>query len=302
MIRKIRTLTCLLMVCGIMFLGFNKNVQAAEGETVYEPFIVVSSYEVSDGIITPGKSFELTIEVENTDTKVATKGSIMTISFPDGISTAYGSSNQIYLESLKAGEKRQVTFNLSASSYYSRASAPFVINIISEIRTNSATIYVPVHLDNSAFKVVSQAIPETAGAGDKIAASLSFKSLLGEKLSNVVLSVYIDNDSTPVTTANIGNISAGASKSQNVTFFINEKGMHSVKMELTYNLPEGDSASAELYSGKIQISDPSVENNLPVESIQEENIQGQDIIIIGGCLGLSVLLGIGIVLIAKKYN
>lgn len=302
MIKEIKTLICLLIACGIILLGTDIDVPAAEGEIVYEPFIVVSSYEVSDGIITPGKSFELTIEVENTDTKVATRGSLMTISFPDGISTAYGSSNQFYLDSLKGGEKRKVTFNLTAAAHYSRTSAPFVISIASEIRTNSATIYVPVHLDNSAFKVVSKAIPETAGAGDKIAASLSFKSLLGEKLSNVLLSVYIDDESTPVTTATIGNISAGASKSQNVTFFINEKGLHSVKIELTYNLPEGDSASAELYSGKIQINEPSVENNLPEENIQDESMQEQDILIIGGCLGLSVLLGIGIVLIAKKYN
>lgn len=299
---KIKTLLSLLLV--FAFISFNSliSVKAVEPVIEYEPFIMVSSYEVTDDIIIPGKAFELIIEVENTDPKVATRGSLMTISFPDGISTAYQSSNQIYLEKLAPGEKRKVTFKLYASQYYGRSLVPFMINITSEIRTNSATIYAPVQLDLSAFKVVSQTVPEEAGAGEKIAVSFSFKSLLEEKLSNVILSVYVDNESKPVTTANIGNISGGASKTQNLTFFIYEKGRHSVRFELSYNMAEGEASVAELYSGKIMINDAS-ENAYPIiNEVQEEAITGRDKLIIIGCLGLSVLLGIGIVLIAKKYN
>ena len=152
------------------------------------------------------------------------------------------------------------------------------------------------------FKVVSQSIPEEAGTGDKIAASLSFKSLLEEKLSNVVLYVYVDSDSKPVASANIGNITAGASKTQNMTFFINEKGRHTLKFELSYSNSEGIFSTTELYSGKIQIGEQSEDSNLPESDIQETSISDRDKMIIGGCLGLSLLLGVGIVIIAKKYN
>lgn len=302
MIKKIKALLSLLLICFLIMIGTDIPAGAAEDGTEYEPFIVVSSYRVSDDIITPGKKFELIIEVENTDSKVATKGAVVTISFPEGISTSYGSSNQTYMKALKAGEKREITFELYASSYYSRSSVPFGISITSEVRTSNATIYAPVHLDLSAFKVVSQTIPEEAGAGEKIAASLSFKSLLEEKLSNVVLSVYVDDDTKPVATANIGNISAEASKTQNITFFINERGTHSVRFELSYSFAEGDYSSAELYSGTIRINDSVDDNNLLADSIKDEELSGQDKLIIGGCLGLSLLLGIGIVFIAKKYN
>ena len=300
--KRIKILLTLLLTCMVLIFDTVDPAWAAEDETEYEPFIVVSSYRVTDDVVIPGKKFDLIIEVENTDTKVATRGSIVTINFPEGISTSYGSSNQMYLKSLKAGEKREITFELYASPYYSRSSVPFGINISSELRTSSANIYVPVHLDLSAFKVVSQTIPEEAGAGEKIAASLSFKSLMEEKLSNVVLSVYIDDDTKPVATANIGNISAEASKTQNITFFINEKGQHSVRFELSYSFAEGDYSSAELYSGTIQINDPVEDNELLANSILEEELSGKDKLVIGGCLGLSLLLGIGIVLIAKKYN
>ncbi|MBO4921457.1 MAG: hypothetical protein J5372_06035 [Lachnospiraceae bacterium] len=304
--KRIKILLTLLLTCMVIIFETVGPAWAAEDGTEdgteYEPFIVVSSYRVTDDIITPGKKFDLIIEVENTDTKVATRGSIVTINFPEGISTSYGSSNQMYLKSLKPGEKREITFELYASPYYSRSSVPFGINISSELRTSSATIYAPLLLDLSAFKVVSQTIPEEAGIGEKIAASLSFKSLMQEKLSNVVLSVYVDDDTKPVATANIGNISAEASKTQNITFFINEKGQHSVRFELSYSFAEGDYSSAELYSGTIQINDSVDDNELLANSIQEEKLSGQDKLIIGGCLGLSLLLGIGIVLIVKKYN
>ena len=299
--KRIKTLSSLLLV--LVVLLFNAAIPAWADETIeYEPFVVVSSYKVSDDIIIPGKQFVLTIEVENTDKKVATRGMLMTINFPDGISTAYGSSNQIYIDSLKAGEKREIEVQMFASQYYNRSTVPFGITFISEIRTNSATVYASVQLDRSLFKVVSQSIPEEAGAGDKIAASLSFKSLLEEKLSNVVLYVYVDSDSKPVASANIGNITAGASKTQNMTFFINEKGRHTLKFELSYSNSEGIFSTAELYSGKISIGEQSEDSNLPESDIQETSISDRDKMIIGGCLGLSLLLGVGIVIIAKKYN
>ena len=302
MINGKKALSSLLLA--VMFLLFNAVIPVLGAEEVieYEPFIVVSSYEVSDDIIIPGKNFNLTIEVENTDPKVATRGALMTIGFPDGISTAYGSSNQIFLDKLAPGEKREVTFELYASPGYSRSLVPFVITITSEVRSISSTIYAHVELDRSSFKVVSQTVPEEADAGEKIAVSFSFKSLLEEKLSNVVLLVYVDNDEKPLASTNIGNISVGASKSQDLTFFISEVGRHRLRVELSFNLSEGEFSTAELYSGYIRINEASEESYMQINESQKEALTIQNKLIIVGCLGLSVLLGIGIVLIAKKYN
>ena len=301
MAKKIKILSGMLLVFIYIIFGTVIPLHSEESGGS-EPFIVVSSYEITDNIVIPGNAFDLTIEVENTDKSRATRGSVMTISFPDGIRTAYGSSNQLYLDSLKPGEKRKVVFGLYAAPNYSKASVPFEITITSEVRSNSTNIYAPVLLDNSSFKVVSQTVPEEAGAGNKIAASFSFKSLLNEKLSNVVLSVYVDKNKEPITSAMIGNITAGASKTQNLTFFINEKGSHALRFELSYNTADGEASLAELYSGNIQINEPSGDSFYEIDDIQNKPISDSDKLIIIGCLTLSVLLSIGIVIIAKKYN
>lgn len=302
MVKKLKTLTGLLLVLMIIVFETVTPVRADEDEIIYEPFVVVSGYSVTDDVIIPGNNFNLTIEVENTDSKVESRGLLITLAFPDGISPAYGSSNQTVITSLKGGEKREIVFNLYAASGYSRSTAPFVINIMSEVRSSSATVYAPVQVDLSAFKVVSTDIPGEAEAGEKIAASISFKSLLGEKLSDVILSVYVDNESTPVATATIGNFYAEASKTQNLVFFINETGRHSLRFELSYALSEGDYSVSDLFLGTIMINEPVEKIDLSDSEITEKLITGRDKMIIIGCLGLSVVLGIGIVLIVKKYN
>lgn len=302
MVKKIKTLTGLLLVLFIMVFEVATPAKAKEDEMVYEPFVVVSGYNVTDDIIIPGKNFKLTIEVENTDSKVESRGLLITLSFPDGISPAYGSSNQTVITSLKGGEKKEIVFDLYALPGYSRSTAPFAINITSEVRSSSATVYAPVQVDRSAFKVVSTDIPGEAEAGEKIAASISFKSLLSEKLSDVVLSVYVDNESVPVTTATIGNFYAEASKTQNLVFFIDEKGRHSLRFELSYALSEGDYSVSDLFLGTIMINEPTEKIGLSDSEIIEKSISGRDKMIIIGCLGLSVALGVGIVLIIKKYN
>ena len=94
----------------------------------------------------------------------------------------------------------------------------------------------------------------------------------------------------------------GASKSQDLTFFISEVGRHRLRVALSFNLSEGEFSTAELYSGYIRINEASEESYMQINESQEEALTIQNKLIIAGCLGLSVLLGIGIVLIAKKYN
>ncbi len=302
MAKRLKDLVGILMIILIIIVDTVIPTNAAEDEIIYEPFVVISGYSVTDDIIIPGKNFSLTIELENTDPKVSTRGLLITLAFPEGISPAYGASNQMVIPSIKGGEKTEIVFELYASSGYSRSMAPFGINIMSEVRTSNAAVYAPVQVDLSAFKVISEDIPSEVEAGEKIAASISFKSLLGEKLSDVVLSVYVDNESTPATTATIGNLYAEASKTQNLIFFINEKGRHSLRFELSYAMADGNYSTSDVFSGIIMITEPSEKNEMLDGEIPKEDIPERDRWIIIGCLGLSVVLGIGIVLVVKKYN
>ena len=302
MIRNNKILSVLLIVFLATFIKVIFPVDVKADDESYDPLVIVSSYQISDDVIIPGEDFDLIIEVENKDKTVSARELLINLNFPEAITTVYPTLNQMYLESLKPGEKKEVVFNLNLSPYYQRSTVTFGVTISSGARSSYVNLFAPVQLNTSPFKILSKTVPEAAGAGEKIAVSLSFKSLLDEKLSNVILSVFVDDEKKPVNTANIGNLFAGASKSQNVTYFIYDKGKHSVRFELSYTMAEGNTATDEIYSGIIEITDPSDQNVSPADEIQEEVISDNDKLIIGGCLGLSFLLAIGIVLIIKKYN
>ena len=300
--RKIKTLSGLFLILLIAFIKVFSYVDINADEIIEEPIVIVSSYKVSNDIVVPGEKFDLTLELENKDKYDASTGLLVNINFPDGITTVYPSLTQVYIDSLKPGEKRKVTFNLNASQYYQRPTIVFGVTISSETRSNYVNVFLPVELNTSPFKILSKTVPEEIEAGEKIAVSLSFKSLLDEKLSNVILSVYVDDEKKPVTTASIGNLFAGASKTQDVTFFIYEVGKHKVRYELSYTMSEGDTSTDDIFSGDIQILEAPLENASQTSEVIDEGMTNQDKMIIIGCLGMSLLLAIGIVLIVKKYN
>ena len=302
MVRKIKTLSSLFLILLIAFIKVFSYVAVNADEIIEEPIVIVSSYKVSNDIVVPGEQFNLTLELENKDKNYATTALLVNINFPEGITTVYPSLTQVYIDSLNPGEKRKVTFNLNASQYYQRPTITFGVTISSETRSNYVNIYLPVELNTSPFKILSKTVPEEVGAGEKIAVSLSFKSLLDEKLSDVILSVFVDDEKKPVTTAGIGNLFAGASKTQDVTFFIYEVGKHTVRYELSYATSEGDTSTDEIFSGDIQILETPVDNVSQTSEAIDESMTNQDKMIIFGCLGMSFLLAIGIVLIVKKYN
>ena len=298
-----KTLFGLIMLVAIVILGTGFSVRADEDdEIINDPILVVSSYEVSGGVIIPGEKFILTVELENTDKNKEAHNILVNLSFSDGVSTVYPTLTQEYIESIEPNTKRKLQFEMIVASYYSRPMAAFGVNIVMDTRSNYVTLYAPVQLDNSMFKVVSKNIPEEVGAGEKISVSLSFKSLLEEKLSNVNLQILVDDDKKPIATTNIGNISAGASKTQNMAFFIDEIGEHTVHFMLSFNSEEGEESNTELYSGKIQVNNVQKENVPVVAETIETTLSDRDKMIIIGCLGAAFLLSIGIVLIIKKYN
>ena len=301
MVKMKKILSGLLLTFLCVLFTTTSPIKADEEEDFYSPLLIVTSYKVSNDIITPGDQFDLVVEVENTDNKMTAYGVLINLSFPDGLSTVYPTLPQAYLKSIAPGEKEIVTFKLKASSSYSRSTAVFGINITSD-RTYNTYIYAPVKTDTSSFKIVSKTIPTEVYVGEKISAAISFKSLIDERLSNVIFQIFVDEGEEAVYTANIGNISAEASKTQNIVFKLNEKGNHLVRAVLSYSINGEASSFTELFSDTITVSDAPQASEAQAQVVEEVSLSGNDKLIIFGCVGASLVLFMGIIIIIKKYN
>ena len=301
MVKNKKILSGLLFVFLYVTVITSVRVKADE-EEVYSPLLIVNSYKVSNDIITPGEQFELIVEIENTDKKTAAHGVLVNLNFPDGMSTVYPTLPQAYLKSIEPESKEKVIFQMKASSSYSKSTALFAISIVSSDRTNSTYIYAPVKTDTSSFKIISKSLPMEVYAGEKISAAVTFKSLIDDRLSNVTFQIFVDEVEEAVYTANIGNISAEASKTQNIVFKLDEKGNHLVRAVLSYSINGEKFSSDELFSGTITVSDASQATETLVQEAEDLPLSSKDKMIIFGCIGASLVLFIGIVVIAKKYN
>lgn len=296
-VRKVVSGVLVLLVIFTAFM-FMKDVSVyADGVA---PYVIIESYEVSGGTIIPGQDFEMSVTVQNADPAYVAKNVIVTITTIDGINTIYPSVPQMYIGDIAPNEKKTVKFSYKVTSSYSMDTASFYTSIITDDRTNSIILTAPVELDDAAFSVLSKNIPTEAGESEKISASLYFRVRGEQSLNNVTMRLYVDGEES--VSSEIGNVSQGASKTQNMTFSIDEQGEHDLKFVLEGIDQDGLLRETEVYTGTISIIEPQknvemFENNTVV------NIRPKrDYAIIGGCVGLIILLGAAIVWVLRKNN
>lgn len=285
---------------GVSFLLLFNNSFAFAEES--EPFAIISSYEVSGDIIIPGESFDLSLVLENPSSETLIHGVMVNVTNESGITPVYPSVSQEYIGDMEPGEKRQLTFSMNVAPHYSSSIASFYVSIESSKKANYVVISAPVETNSDMFSISSKVIPSSVKVGQLVSSSVSFKSLSDENLSNIVLNVYVNGEQ--VSTNSIGNLFAGASKTQNSSFYLNEAGHFSIVYELECMDSDGLVHLMRVYDDQIDVEEVESDDidAWDVNSSHEKELSQDDVMIISGCLFGSVLLIIGIVLIVRKAN
>ena len=292
----------ILILCIMLILGlfiFKSDAYASELEG--EPYIIISSYEVSDGKITPGSTFKLKLVIDNKDELFSAKNVLVNVQTNDYITLNYPSVSQVYVGDMAPGAENELTFDFSASKYINVENALFYVTIASDTRQNYVTISAPIESGGMPFEILTVTVPETATNEDGINAFLNFKSLRDYNLSNVALNLYIDDEL--FTTSTVGIISAGATKSQNLSFVLETVGSHDVKLELQATDSHGEVQSYEVYKGKIDITESSAGDDVDITGYDSQRILSRNeraIVIISSIM--VIVCTFGIIFIVRKYN
>lgn len=262
--------------------------------------VMISSYEVSGDSIIPGEEFEFIVSLKNTDSIYWARNVLIDISTVDGINTVYPSMPQIYVGDMGPGTEQTISFQYKASSYYSVDTVPFYVTVTTDSRVNSVLLSAPVTIDDSPFVVMSKNIPDVAGVGEGISSSVYFKTKDENNLSNISMRVLVDGEEAG--SSLIGNMYAGASKTQNISFYIYEEGIHSVAFELEGVDQNGELQTMTVYEGKIdvvyRIPTNSGDNEMKIDSATRRRNK----IKIVACFGAIALCTASIVFVVRKNN
>lgn len=303
MFRKLKIIIAVVGSILVFFstlLGYG-SIESFALDIANETSVILSSYEVSEDIIVPGEEFSLKLVLNNPSERAMARSVLVNVTTDQGVTSVYPSVTQVYVGDMGPGDSKEVDFSFVANNAYPYTSASFYVSIETSSRSNYVVVSAPVEINTDLFSIVSTSVPEEAVSGMPIASSISFRSLSNDSLSNVAMNVYVDD--TKVVMGIIGNLFAGASKTQNASFFINEPGKHTVNYEMECTDADGSVHVVGVYSGTITVIEA---NDVDFSAVQDQVVQKvyskRDKLIMVGGLGGCVFLVAGIVLIIKKYN
>lgn len=298
-------LLCIFCISPVVARADEKEATAEENVIVTEPegkepFIVVERYELSHERIIPGNGFTLTLHIKNLSDTRGARQVLLDIANPKGVAPVYGTVSQMYLGDLGPGESRAISFDYDSWTSIASETLDFNVTLVSDGNMNGVTLRLPAGIE-SIFHVMAANGPSIVYVNEMSSVSLNFRVLGDENVSDVVL--RMDCNGETVATSQVGNLSAGTTKTQNVSFKLTEVGKYAADFYLEYVGADGQSESEFIATKVLEVKiiekeDPGV--SLPGDNITEEMEDTKTMmLVLSGTLILAIFV-VSAVIMKKK--
>ncbi len=276
------------------------GTQTAATTTVMpsDPLIVVDHYEITNEKIVPGEDFTLKIVLKNYNTIYPATGVLIDISNPAGVAPVYGTVSQMYIGDIGAGESKEVVIEYNSWTTIVGDTLDFNVTVVSDTNTNYIVLRVPVGAD-SPFSILSATAPASVEVYGLATLSLTFKVLGEERVKDVVL--VASEEEKIVGSSQIGIISPGLTKTQQLLLSFIEKGEHTIDLKLEYVDETGQKKNVPVTTTIITVVDevqnPGIE---PTPGVTTDD--GMDTILLMGISGMLILVVFLVVVIVLRKN
>lgn len=287
------------LVFSLIILCSNHLQVSATEVTPVEPMIFVEKYEITNERIVPGEKFTLSVTLKNYSSLYNAEDVQVDIQNPAGVAPVYGTVTQLYVGDIKAGEEKTISFEYDSWTTIKSDTLDFYMTIHASTLSNSLILRVPSSADVP-FSLLASNVPSEAKTGEYNSASLTFKVLGEENVSDVVFMVQCNG--ATIGSSTIGSITAGTTKTQSTTFILNESGKHTLDFYLEYATRDGEKNSVLMDSKSITFGEKTDNSMAEMQQLmQQQNSQNNNIAILGisGVLILTIFVLV-IVIMRKK--
>lgn len=296
--------TAIVYLLSLVLVGGTTAVQAMDSAAEEnDPIIVLESYEITGEVVVPGEKFDMTINLHNSSTTRKVKSVMLTITNPTGATPAYSTVSQQFLGDFAPNETKSVSLAYLASKNLISETITFGVTITSSSNSNFVYVTAPVEVDHSPFRVLNKNIPEKAMTGERVTASVYFKTNNVDDISNMVMVATLQGEQ--VASSNIGNMTSGATKTQDVSFVVYNEGSYDMVVFLKYVDGYGSDEKFILYEGQINVEQHEEVDQNTIDSEPVSGLTGfsaEQLKVMAVCAGLILILGAGTVLLVIKYN
>ncbi|MDC7280510.1 hypothetical protein NXH64_13490 [Butyrivibrio fibrisolvens] len=295
----IKNITICLVAVVCMVANYTMVADATEvidGSAV--AIIEIESYNVEGGMIEAGKNITVNLTLHNTSNSSNATSIIMTMSNATGsVLPAYGNSNQVYVGTISAGKKKEVSVPLTIGETYMGGAVDLSCQfdyLTSGARMNNvATIAIPVS-GGSTLGVKSIDVNTHAIVNGKSLLSCSYINQSSSNITDAKL-IIDGNVSSASKEISLDTVYAGKTYTQDFYVTFKEPGNQAINVTLQYTDVDGNLKTTDL--GKFEVS-------VSKESVSEENADS-----ISGVIGIAgkivalivlVIAAVSIVTFIKK--
>ncbi|MBR6628081.1 MAG: hypothetical protein IKL04_08950 [Lachnospiraceae bacterium] len=290
-----------MMMTLALFLCSGLNVSATGIDMVSNPYIILESYSVDEERIVPGEKFTLTLNLKNTSTVTAATNVLIDIENPYGVAPVYGTVSQKYVGDIAPSQSVQVSFEYDTWETITSNALEFSVSILADQRTNHIMLRIPAGADNP-FNVLELTVPERVVATEMTSFSLSYRVIGKDSLNNV--SFQVESSGEILGSSVGGNITAGATKNQNVSFSFPGAGEYVLDFYMKYQMEDGSQQSVLLDSKVINVEPKNLatEDGNYSDVLQEQESDNTQIMILvlGGGLILAIFIMVAVIMKKKR--
>lgn len=290
---------------GIVFFSIIltiSSVDKVKADEVKDPKLVLESYQVVGGHLTAGGEGEIKLTIKNESTKVTAYNVLLSyVSDNNRIYPVYGLSNQVYIGTIGAGKKVNVTIKVSVSDILDTDNVLTSFELAGTDGKNNFFneffVAVPVN-EKLSLKINNVSLAQNSVLGAKSLVSVGYSNDGLEDIYGAVMHIEgkIDQSQKLV---NIGNILAGESKYLDYSVTFQQTGNQPVKIYFTYKDKNGNMYTSEESTYLVKVTESSTEDN---EGNEQKNDQSKpsNLWIIFLAIGVLLLIGVIISVVIKN--
>lgn len=233
------------------------TTHAAQMSSAESAVVNVESYEVEEGVLTPGEQVTINLVLKNNSKTVSAENVVLTLESANyALLPIYGEDNQVYVGTIEADGTKEVSVKATVNTEYNTEAAQLKIQFsyISGATplSNNTAIYIPTYASGNLI-AESTIVSGNTTVGARTLLSVKYRNASTADIADIKLmidgNIAEDNKEISLPTA-----SAGKSYMNDYYVAFTESGIQTLTIQYQYTDEQGNKYVTDCGSYKVNVT------------------------------------------------
>ena len=231
------------MLGSMLFASTAQATGIEDNLMYYNPKVIVTSYEIEEGVVAKGEEFTLNVEVTNMNEFSPAYNATISLTSTDYIYIAEGNSNVVYFDTIKAGES--VSFSMKLGVMENVMTETVVLTFTSLYNDELGNEYgvesaiTPKLADKVKMEIPAISVANKAVVGAKALVSVRYSNTGDTPISKIRMNIE-GNIHEEQKSVDLGDLDADEQKYLDYYVTFNQQGDQSLNISFEYEDEKGN--------------------------------------------------------------